>query len=89
MFTVSTDTIELQRHQWEVTTRETGPNDFGRVVWALGDIFFYHLCFLSLLKYINGSYRFYRSYRDTERVSGGCYDVNGPKRPLTCRLGSR
>ena len=42
--------------------------------------------FFLLLKYI---YRFYKSYRDTERLTGGCYEVNGPKRPPTCRLGAR
>ena len=50
MFTVSTDTIELQRHRWEVTTRETGPNDFGRVVWALGEIFFLSFVFFIVTK---------------------------------------
>ena len=50
MFTVLTDTIEVPRHQWEDTTRETGPDDFGRVVWARGEgFFFFHLCFISFL----------------------------------------
>ena len=45
MFTVLTDTIEVPRHQWEDTTRETGPDDFGRVVWARGEGFFFSFVF--------------------------------------------
>lgn len=67
MFTGPTGTIEIQRGQLEASTRETGPNDFGRVVWALGVFFFFPFVFFSLLNYL---YRFYRCYRHTERLTG-------------------
>ena len=85
-FTDSTGTIDIRRGQWKGTTRQTGPNDLRRVVWAVGEFFFNHLSFFSFLNYI---YRFYMYYRHTEGTKGGYYEANGPKRPPTCRLGSR
>ena len=85
-FTDSTGTIDIRRGQWKGTTRQTGPNDLRRVVWAVGEFFFNHLSFFSFLNYI---YRFYMYYRHTEGTKGGYYEANGPKRPPTCRLGSK
>ena len=34
------DAIDIFKDQWETTSRETGPNDLRRVVWAVGDFFF-------------------------------------------------
>ena len=48
--------IEIRVTYWEATTRESGPNDIWRVVWAPGEFFFHYSCLFSLLNYV---YRYY------------------------------
>ena len=86
MFTGPTGTIEIQRGQLEASTRETGPNDFGRVVWALGVFFFFSICVFFITKLPLQVLQVLQTYGEANR---SYYEVNGPKRPLTCRLGRR
>ena len=65
---------------------KSGPNDAGRVVWAIGMFFF---SFFRIFLLLTSLFMFYSCYTGMGRLREGCSDENGPNRRRSRRLGHK
>ena len=84
MFTGFFVVLKVRRGQSEVKITITGPNDAGRVVWAIGKLFYF---FIRVFLILTNLYSLYLCLEEWEWVVEGADDNNGPRRRILRRLG--
>ena len=86
LYIVAIDVILARRGKLEAPAKKTGPNDARRVIWALGESF---SIYIRILLVLNVLYSLYLSLEETEWVSEGGDNDNGPKQCEMRHLGHK